>query len=107
MPSGTPMTPSGIWSSAKAMLKSDTAPAPSRVASDVTTMNVIWVAPSPMARGAIRTSAWRACGSPPSIRGVYRKPMPGQRPELDEQVPERPRTTPIARPSTPSDRARG
>ena len=47
MPSGTPMIPSGIWSSAKAKLKSDTAPSPSVVASEVTTMNVIWVTPEP------------------------------------------------------------
>ena len=30
MPSGTPMTPSGIWSSANAKLKSVSAPTPSR-----------------------------------------------------------------------------
>ena len=89
MPSGTPMIPSGIWSSANARLKSVTAPSPSGVASAVTTMNVIWVAPSPMARGAIRISALRACG----VAGVDPRRVaeaePGQRPELDEQVPER------------------
>ena len=70
MPSGTPMIPSGIWSSAKARLKSVTAPSPSWLARAVTTMNVIWVTPSPIARGAIRISALRAWGSPASIRGV-------------------------------------
>ena len=69
IPSGTPMTPSGIWSMTNAKLKSDTAPAPRSVASDVTTMNVIWVAPRPIARGAISNRAWRASGSSASIRG--------------------------------------
>ena len=63
------MIPSGIWSSANAKLKSDTAPVPSRLASAVTTMNVIWLAPRPIALGAMSTSALRACGSERSIRG--------------------------------------
>ena len=91
MPSGTPMIPSGIWSSANAKLKSETAPSPRRLASAVTTMNVICVAPSPIARGAIRVSALRACGSAASIRGVVAEAHPRERPELDEQVAERTR----------------
>ena len=69
-PSGTPMTPIGIWRSVKAMVNAVTAPSPRFVASAVTTTNVIWLAPRPMARGAIRASALRAAGSPDSMRGV-------------------------------------
>jgi hypothetical protein len=63
MPSGIPMIPRGIWRSANAKLKSARAPTPTVVARAVTTMNVIWVAPRPIARGAISNRALRACGS--------------------------------------------
>ena len=61
------MTPIGIWSSANAKLNAVTLPAASVEASAVTTMNVICVAPRPIARGAISTSARRACGIARSI----------------------------------------
>ncbi len=89
MPSGTPMIPSGIWSSAKAKLKSDTAPTWSVVASEVTTMNVICVAPSPIARGAISgegLARMRIGGIDPR---VVAEPEPGERPDLDQEVAER------------------
>ena len=69
-------------------------------------MNVIWVAPSPIARGAISTSALRACGSPSVDPRRVAEAEPAQRPELDEQVAERRRaTTPIARPVDAERRA--
>ena len=90
IPSGTPMTPIGIWSRVNATLKLVTAPGPCRVASEVTTTNVICVAPSPIARGAISVSALRAS----AVAEVDPRHVPeaeaGQRAELDEQVAERP-----------------
>ena len=96
------MIPSGIWSRANAKLKSDTAPVPSRLAIAVTTMNVIWVTPSPMARGAIRTSALRACGSASSMRGSYRKPSRASGRTWTSRWASEPATTLTARPSTPN-----
>ena len=72
MPSGTPITPIGIWSSVNATLNADTAPWPSVDAIEVTTTNVICPAPRPSARGAIRASACRASGSWRSIVRSYR-----------------------------------
>ena len=83
------MIPSGIWSSAKAKLKSATAPMPTVVASAVTTMNVICVAPSPIARGAISSSALRASRIAAVDPRRVAEPEPRQRTELDEQVAER------------------
>ena len=83
------MIPSGIWRRAKAKLKSDTAPVPTSVASDVTTMNVIWVTPSPIARGAISVSARRAWGSRLiDVRHVAEAEL-SQRRELDEEMAHR------------------
>ena len=53
-------------------------------------MNVIWVAPSPIARGAISSSALRACGSPSVDPWRVAEAEARQRAELDEQVAERP-----------------
>ena len=69
------MTPIGIWNTENAIENALTAPAPRFVASEVATRKVSWLAPSPTARGTIRMSAWRADGSPRSIRGVQRNPV--------------------------------
>ena len=53
MPSGTPMTPIGIWRSVNATLNAVTAPAAEGRGEAVETTNVSWVAPRPIARGAI------------------------------------------------------
>ena len=50
------MTPIGIWRSVNATLNAVTAPVPIVDARDVATTNVIWVTPSPRARGAISLS---------------------------------------------------
>ena len=84
------MTPIGIWRSVKATLKAVTAPTPRFVASEVTTTKVIWVAPRPMARGAIRARALRACGVAEVDPRLEAEAEPGQRPDLDQQVGERP-----------------
>ena len=67
IPSGTPITPSGIPSSRNALLNAVTLPAASVEATAVTTMNVSCVAPRPIARGAISTNARRDWGSYRSI----------------------------------------
>ena len=59
-PSGTPMTPIGIWTRVEAMVKAVTAPTPGVVASAVTTTNLVWDAPRPIARGAMRPGRVRA-----------------------------------------------
>ena len=45
IPSGTPITPSGIEKTVNAIVNAETEPGPRPVASDVATMNVIWPAP--------------------------------------------------------------
>jgi hypothetical protein len=70
MPSGVPITPSGIWSSENAIVYADTAPAPSPDASAVMTTKVICVTPSPITRGPIRAKASFACASLRSIFAV-------------------------------------
>ena len=47
MPSGTPITPIGIWSSVNATLNAVTRRSPSVEASEVTTTNVIWLGAEP------------------------------------------------------------
>ena len=84
------MTPIGIWSSVNATLKLVTAPGPWRVASEVTTTNVIWVAPRPMARGAISASALRATVVAEVDPRRVAEAEAGQRPDLDQEVAERP-----------------
>ena len=50
------------------------------------TRNTTWVAPRPSARGAISTSARRACGSPRSTPRPDPGADPAHRRHLDEQV---------------------
>ena len=64
----------------------------------VRTRNVIWVAPSPNARGAISKSALRACGSPGRSAACSRKPSRAIGRHWTSRWPIAPRTTPIARP---------
>ena len=100
MPSGTPMTPIGIWSTVNANVNAAMAPVASVDARLVMTRNMIWTAPRPSARGAISTSVLRASASPRSTRGVIRAPMRRIDGQLDEQVARARRaTTPIARPT--------
>ena len=63
------MTPIGIWSSVNATVNAVTAPTPTVVASAVTTTKVIWLAPRPIARGAMSVRVRRAAGSAASMRG--------------------------------------
>ena len=66
-PIGMPMTPIGIWNTENAIEKALTAPTAIVVASDVATRNVSWLAPSPIARGTMSRSDWRAAGSARSM----------------------------------------
>ena len=96
------MTPIGIWRSVKATVNAVTAPTPSVVAIEVTTTNVIWVAPRPMARGTIR---------PERLAGRRVRRVDGRRVAEPEPAPSagagrargrsRPATTPIATPWMP------
>ena len=101
------MIPSGIWSSAKAKLKSDTAPSPSRLASAVTTMNVICVDPEadrPRRHQQERLARLRVLALDP---GVVAEAHPGERPELDEQMAERARDDAEGQSLDAEARARG
>ena len=89
MPSGTPITPSGIWSSVNATLNAVTRADAERRRERVTTTNVIWVAPRPIARGAISASAWRACRVARIDAAAGSGSRAAQRRQLDEQVAER------------------
>ena len=105
-PSGTPMTPIGIWSSVNATLKPVTAPTPSVVASEVTTTNVIWVAPRPTARGAIsdeRLARLRVAGVDPRRVAEARGGRIGR--SWTSRWPSDPATTPMARPVDAEDGA--
>ena len=101
-PSGTPITPIGIWRIANAKLKTLIDPVGSVDARLVMTRNTIWVAPRPSARGAISTSVRRACGSPMSIRGRIRAPIRRIVGTWTSRWPAAPTTTPRARPATPN-----
>ena len=68
-PIGMPMIPSGIRKAVKAKVNALTDPVARPEASDVATTNVSWLAPSPIARGPMSTSAWRASGSERSTSG--------------------------------------
>ncbi len=102
MPSGTPMTPIGIWSTANANVNAAIAPVARVDARLVITRNTTWTAPRPSARGAISTSVLRASASPRSTRGVIRAPIRRMTGSWTSRWPSAPRTTPIARPTTPN-----
>ena len=53
------------------------------------TTNVIWLAPSPTARGAIRSRALRASGSSSPKCGTKRNPSRRSGGQLDEEQPDR------------------
>ena len=103
MPSGTPMTPIGIWSTANANVNAAIAPVAEGRGEARHDQEHELVAPSPSARGTISTSVLRASASRESTRGVIRAPIRPHDRQLDEQVAQRRRaTTPIARPTTPN-----
>ena len=63
------------------------------------TTNVIWLAPSPTARGAIRSRALRASGSSSPKCGTKRNPSCRSGGSWTRRSPIEPRTTPIASPT--------
>jgi hypothetical protein len=60
---GTPITPNGIWKMVNAMENAASEPTARFEVSVVATMKVSWLAARPIARGAMRRSAWRASTS--------------------------------------------
>ena len=78
-----------------------TAPTPTPVASVVATMNVIWLAPRPMARGAISVSTWRDWVSDKSMLDDGLKLVRISGRHLDRRWNRPPMTTPMASDSTP------